>query len=135
MDTTELSNRLYRFIFGLVLLVALYFEAHYLVYAVIIISLVEAVTNWRIPLLVSRLRFHNDGELNEGSLGINFRQSIPFDAERMWRITVVLMLAISYFSFPDTLWFFPWFMGFAILGAGISGVCPIFLGIKWLGFR
>ena len=26
-------------------------------------------------------------------------------------------------------------MGFAILGAGVSGVCPILLGTKWVGFR
>ena len=35
----------------------------------------------------------------------------------------------------DMLWFFPWFMGFAILGAGASGVCPVLLGLKYIGFR
>lgn len=130
-----MSNRIYRLLFGLTLLTALYFELDYLVYGVIIVGLFEAITNWRIPILVSRLRYHNDGDASEGSLGINFKQRIPFDAERAWRISVTAMLAISVFAFPDFLWFFPWFMGFAILGAGVSGVCPVYLGIKWIGFR
>ena len=130
-----MSNRIYRLLYGLILLIALYFEVSYLVYALVIIGLVEAITNWRIPVLISRLRFNNDGNANEGSLGINFKQRIPFDAERAWRIAVSVMMIISYFIFPDILWFFPWFMGFAILGAGVSGVCPVYLGIKWAGFR
>lgn len=130
-----MSNRIYRFLFGLILLVALYFEADYLVYALIITGLLEGITNWRIPILASRLRYHNDGDANEGALGINFKQRIPFEAERAWRVLVVSMLGITYFVFPDTLWFFPWFMGFAILGAGVSGVCPFYLGMKWIGFR
>ena len=130
-----MSNRIYRFCFGLILLLALYLELEYLVYAIMIVALLEAITNWRIPLLITRLRYHNSGDANEGSLGINFKQRIPFEAERAWRITVSLMIAVSYILFPDAMWFIPWFMGFAILGAGISGVCPVYLGIKWIGFR
>lgn len=130
-----MSNRIYRFFFGLLLLLSLYFEMDYLVYAILIITLLEALTNWRIPILISRLRYHNDGDANEGSLGINFKKRIPFDAERAWRITVTLMIAVSYILFPETLWFIPWFIGFAVLGAGVSGVCPVYLGIKWIGFR
>ena len=130
-----MSNRAYRFLYGLLLLFALYFVVGYLIYALIIIGLLEAITNWRIPVLVSRLRYHNDGDANEGSLGIDFKQNIPFDAERAWRISVISMLGVSYFVFSQSLWFLPWFMGFAILGAGVSGVCPIFLAIKWMGFR
>ena len=130
-----MSNRLYRFFFGLALLLSLYFNATYLVYAIMIIALLEGLTNWRIPVLISRLRYHNDGDANEGSLGIHFKQRIPCDAERIWRLTVTLMIAAGYILFPESLWFIPWFIGFAILGAGISGVCPVFLGIKWIGFR
>jgi hypothetical protein len=35
----------------------------------------------------------------------------------------------------DVLWFFPWFMGFAIMGAGASGICPVLLGLRWAGFK
>ena len=130
-----MSNRIYRFSYGLTLLIALYFELDYLVYGMLIVGLLEALTNWRIPILFSRMRYQNDGDPNEGSLGITFKQRIPFDAERAWRIVVTTMVAISYIIFPDLLWFFPWFMGFSILGAGVSGVCPGYLGIKWIGFR
>jgi hypothetical protein len=35
----------------------------------------------------------------------------------------------------EVLWFIPWFMGFAIMGAGASGVCPMILFLKWVGFK
>jgi len=104
-----MSNRIYRLLYGLILLVALYFEVDYLIYALVITGLTEAITNWRIPVLVSRLRYQNDGDPNEGSLGINFKQRIPFDAERVWRILTSIMVVISYLIFPDILWFFTWF--------------------------
>jgi len=129
------SNRLYRMIFGLTLLLALYFDIDQAVYALVGLAIFEAITNLRIPLLVSRLRYHNDGDPDEGSLGIQFPVRTPFEAERGWRLTVASMLAISVFAFPDALWFFPWFMGFAILGAGVSGVCPMFLAMKWIGLK
>ena len=33
------------------------------------------------------------------------------------------------------LWIVPWFIGFALFGAGLSGICPMVLGLKRLGFR
>ncbi len=131
----SLSNRLYRLIFGAILLLALYFDAIQVVYALVSLTAFEAVTNLRIPLLVSRLRYHNDGIPDEGSLGIQFRTRTSFEAERGFRLSVAAMLAISVFIFPDALWFIPWFMGFAILGAGVSGVCPMFLTLKWAGLK
>lgn len=130
-----MSNRLYRLLFGATLLIALYFDLNRIIEALILLSLFEAITNLRIPRLLSRIRFGNDGDPNEGSLGISFTQRTGFEAERGWRLTVFSMLAISYFVYPDTLWFFPWFMGFAILGAGVSGVCPVYLALKWAGMK
>jgi len=130
-----LSNRLYRMIFGAILLLALYFDATQVVYALVGLAAFEAITNLRIPLLVSRLRNGNDGDPDEGSLGIQFHTRTTFQAERAFRLSVAAILAISLFAYPDELWFFPWFMGFAILGAGVSGVCPMFLGLKWAGLR
>jgi hypothetical protein len=60
---------------------------------------------------------------------------LSFDAERVWRLTVGLMLLLSYDYLGDALWFMPWFMGFAILGAGASGVCPVLTVIKALGCK
>ena len=130
-----MSNRLYRMFFGATLLLALYFDVYQAVYALIGLAVFEAITNLRIPLLVSRLRYKNDGDPDEGSLGIQFPVRILFEAERGWRLSVAAMLTIGLFAFPDALWFFPWFMGFAILGAGVSGVCPMFLAMKWAGLK
>jgi len=122
-------------VFGATLLVALYFDTNQAVYVLIGLAAFEAITNLRIPLLVSRLRYGNDGDPDEGSLGIQFHPRTSFEAERAFRLSVATMLSVSLFVYPDTLWFFPWFMGFAILGAGISGVCPMFVAMKWAGLK
>ncbi|MGD8926222.1 MAG: hypothetical protein PVG20_05200 [Thioalkalispiraceae bacterium] len=130
-----MSNRLYRLLYGALLLIALYFELDILIYVLIGLAVFEAVTNLRIPKLISRIRFGNNGDPMEGTIGLNFKTRTRFEAERGWRLTVASMLAISVFVFPDTLWFFPWFMGFAVFGAGVSGVCPMFLLMKWIGLK
>ncbi len=130
-----MSNRFYRLLFGALLLIALYFDLQRLIYVLVGMAVLEALTNLRIPLLVSRLRGVESTSLTEGSLGITFRTRSNFEAERGWRLLVAVMLIVSLFIFPETLWFFPWFMGFAILGAGISGVCPMFLALKWAGLK
>jgi len=62
-----------------------------------------------------------------------------FDSFRAWRISVAIMLGGSYLLLNEqnieVVWFIPWFMGFAILGAGVSGVCPVLLLIRWIGFK
>jgi len=130
-----MTNRTYRFLLGLSLLVTLYFNLQLVMWLIIGIVLFEGITNLRIPKLVNQLRKKNPIAPPEGCLGINFRERIGFEAERGWRILVPSMLILSYVLFYETLWFIPWFMGFAIFGAGISGVCPMFLMLKWLGFR
>ena len=130
-----MSNRLYRLIYGALLLIGLYFDQTILIYVLIGLATFEAITNVRIPKLISKIRLGNEGDPQEGTIGIDFTVRTNFEAERGWRITVAAMLALSIFAFPNTLWFFPWFMGFAIFGAGISGVCPMFLLMKWIGLK
>ena len=130
-----MSNRIYRLLLGAVLVFILYFDVTSLLYALIALATFEAITNLRIPKLVSRRRHGSDGDPGEGCLGIQFTQRTGFEAERGWRLTVAAVLAISLMAYPDHLWFLPWFMAFAILGAGISGVCPMFLLLKWAGLR
>lgn len=130
-----MSNRLYRLLYGALLLTGLYFDQSMIIYVLIGLAIFEAITNLRIPKLVSQFRYGNDGDPLEGSIGIDFNIRTNFEAERGWRITVATMLLLSILIFPDVLWFVPWFMGFAILGAGVSGVCPMFLVMKWIGLR
>jgi len=130
-----LSNRIYRLLFGVALLVGLYFELYMVLYSLIALTLFESTTNLRLPRMVCRLRNRQDCDPQEGSLGIAFKVRTGFEAERGWRMLVALFLIISLVIFPKTLWFFPWFMGFAVMGAGISGVCPMFLALKWAGLK
>lgn len=129
-----MSNRVYRLLFGLTLLLALYFDLYRVLYALIGLAAFEGLTNLRVPCVITRLRSLECSPA-EGSLGIAFKARTDFEAERGFRILVAVALGFSVLVMPDTLWFFPWFMGFAITGAGISGVCPMFLAMKWAGLK
>ncbi|VAW75655.1 hypothetical protein MNBD_GAMMA15-911 [hydrothermal vent metagenome] len=130
-----MSNRLYRMLFGLLLLIGLYFGLNALVYGLVAIAVLEGITNLRLPIIVSRLRGIEASGTAEASLGIAFHTRSSFEAERGFRLLVASMLAIGLFVFPEHLWFFPWFIGFALLGAGASGVCPMYLALRWCGLR
>lgn len=130
-----MTNRLYRLLVGLVLLIGLYFDMPWVIDALIVILFVEGITNWRVPTIVNTLLSKPKCDPNEGSLGIAFSPRCIFEAERAWRLTVGTMLTIGFVLYYPLLWFLPWFMGFAIFGAGVSGVCPVFLLLKWAGFK
>lgn len=132
-----MSERFFRLIVGSLLLAILYFEIPSAIPALIAVLLIEGISNYRIPMLVTRMRqahavaFGDSSELMPDAQMARF----GFEAERAWRLTVALMLAVSVYAFNEQLWFFPWFMGFAIFGAGLSGVCPVLISLKLLGFR
>ena len=132
-----MSNRTYRLVFGAFLLIALYFEFSYLMYALIAILTFEGITNWRIPLMIQKM--HGIPAAITQSVNtpapVNQKYRFNFEAERAWRLVVAFMLFTTYVLFYDKLWFFPWFMGFAIFGAGVSSVCPVLITIKWVGCR
>lgn len=128
-----MSDRTYRLLLGTLLLVSLYFEIGYLMYFLIGMLFFEGVTNWRAPLVLRRLQ----GKVEPTSIPAPDRKESRFDfeAERAWRLIVGLLLLVTFVGFYDKMWFFPWFMGFAIFGAGASGVCPVLIGVKWAGCR
>jgi len=132
-----MTERFFRLIVGALLLVFLYFKIHAAISVLIGILVLEGVSNYRIPLLVTRLRHSVRPEFGDSSELMPTLQyaQIPFDAERAWRLAVALMLLVTLFIFNEQLWFFPWFMGFAIFGAGLSGVCPVLISLKLVGFR
>ena len=130
-----MSDRVYRAMMGLALLVVLYFDLNYAMIAIIVLLFFEGLTNYRLPILVGLLRKHvlkQDYDYADPSLVDGAKYNI--ESERVWRVVVGSFLFIGYFVI-DALWFFPWFMGFAIFGAGLSGVCPVLLAVRWLGFK
>lgn len=132
-----MTERFFRLIIGSLLLGALYFELPALFPALIGVLTFEGITNCRIPVVLSRWcaagapEFEDSGEALPDGRAPRF----AFDAERAWRLAVAAMLTLTTYVYHEQLWFFPWFMGFAIFGAGLSGVCPVLISFKLLGFR
>lgn len=126
-----MSERVFRFILGATLMLLLYFQFETGVYVYMGVLAFEGMTNLRLPILVSRLRYgsdYNDPFVNNSS-------RIGFDAERALRLIVLLMLLVSYVAFRDAAWFFPWFIGFMLFMAGMTNICPMVMGLRWMGFR
>lgn len=135
-----MSERVFRLISGMalwaILLFSTIYQNNHLMIAFCIILLFEGITNWRIPSLISRLRsghvHDNDVSMTDVSQLTGFRR---IEAERMIRFMIVLFLFVSYFSFPDVLWFFPWYVAGMMIVAGISNICPMVMFLRWIGFR
>lgn len=126
-----MSDRIYRLIFGMLMLISLYFNLRYLVYFLIATMIVEGVTNWRVPLLVGKLRgIPASTDVNAGS-----SCRINVDAERVWRLAIGFTFLLAYVIFHDPLWFVPWFLAFVIFGAGASDVCPGLIAIRKAGCK
>jgi hypothetical protein len=126
-----MTERSFRLIVGLTLLAALYLDIRPIVYGVIALFFFEGATSWRIPLLVSR--FRNKASLaNEEVCCSDYK--FNFDAERVLRLLATFVLVTTYIIF-DKLWLFPWFAGLALTVAGVSGICPILILIKMMGFK
>jgi len=128
-----MSERFFRLILGGTLLLILLSERIELLYVYIGIVLLEGLTNWRIPLLISKLAY--GPELRDPPGEVSFRSRFNIDAERILRLVIAGILMLSIFLFPGTLWFIPWFVGFALSMAGMTGICPMAIFIKKVGFR
>lgn len=128
-----MSDRMYRTFLGALILAALVFDLNLLMYSLIVMLGFEGLTNWRIPILVNRLfpRFFSSRPCVPDQYKVRFQ----FEAERAWRLLVGVLLLITYGFLYQILWFVPWFMAFAILGAGVSGICPGAFSLKRIGFR
>ncbi len=128
-----MSERFFRFILGTTLILFLFMGWDRAVYGYICVVLFEGTTNWRIPILISRLRY---GTASAGQSAPNCQlTAIDFDAERVLRMVIAGFLIVSFVVFRDALWFFPWFVGFALVMAGISGICPMAMFIRKIGFK
>lgn len=130
-----MTDRTYRTLLGAALLVVLYFDLTLAMYGIITLLLLEGITNLRLPMIACMVRkcIIAEAPVYEDSSSISAAK-FNFESERVWRLVVGVFLLIGY-SLVDALWFFPWFMGFAIFGAGLSEVCPVLLAVRWVGFK
>ena len=132
-----MSENSYRVILGISLLLGLYFELYYFIYGISVVLLLEALTNYTLPKLYCSLAnsLHPEGkEYIYVRDSFKHRHKINIESERVWRFMVGLIVAVSFY-FYQQLWFVPWFMGFTIFAAGISGICPMFLMLRLIGFK
>jgi Inner membrane protein YgaP-like, transmembrane domain len=128
-----MSERIFRLILGGTLLLFLVYERVDLLYAYTGVVVFEGLTNWRIPMLISKVRYGS--EFRDPSVGVAKIFKYKFDAERALRLVLAGFLVVSLVLFPKVLWLFPWFMGFALSLAGMTGICPMAIFIKKMGFR
>jgi len=129
------TERAYRLIIGLSLLGILYLNSKSAMYGLIALMVVEAITNWRIPLLVSRLRYGMAETSHQAGSEHACDYRFSFEAERALRLVFSGVLFVTYVMFGQQLWLFPWFAGFALAVAGLSGICPMLLFLEKLGFK
>ncbi len=120
------TDRSYRVVLGASLLAILYFDLQSLLFAVIGILYAEGLSNRRLPYVINRLL-----RAEEPAPRITF----PPEAEQAWRLVVATMLLLTGVLFVQNAWFLPWFLGFAILGAGVSDICPVVQLLRMAGCR
>ena len=131
-----MSERMFLFFVGAFILTGLYFEVNLMIYVLCVWLLIEGATGFLLTRMSHKVISIADPV---GLTTFRTHQRFDFEAIRATRIVIASFLGGSFLLLNEynieVLWFFPWFMGFAILGAGVSGVCPIVLITKWLGFK
>lgn len=131
-----MSDRAYLFIVGMYILSALYLGIDMMIYILVAVMLFEGLSGLTITSLTQKLR---KVSLDTGLLRYDATPRFNFDAFRALRIFFAIAMTVSYAAVHEynieVIWFLPWFFGFALVGAGVSSVCPVLLGMKWLGFR
>jgi hypothetical protein len=129
-----MSERIFRLILGATLLVLIYVDYAPLYYAFIGLLFFEGITNWRIPILINRLRFGHDyiGDTPEsGSEKARFN----FEAERVMRLAFATILIPAIFFLPEDLWYLNWLIAAFLTLAGLVNFCPSVVTLRLIGFR
>ncbi len=127
-----MSERNFRVIMGLWLVAGLYLNSIEVIYSLIGLLLFEGITNFRVPLIVCKIRF---GSKHTGLEKKPAVSKISFESERALRFIVALFVSLPLMSGLEFLWWLPWFTGFALIGAGLSGICPMVLALRYAGLR
>ncbi len=129
-----MTERAYRLVTGILMLSFLFFRMDHAVWALIILMSFEGLTNWRVPIIVSRVIYPDNTVMF--SEGENPHYTINYDAERMLRWLLMFMILLGMLSITEGLfWYFPWFIGLMLLLAGVTGICPMVMALRKLGLK
>ncbi len=129
-----MTERAYRLYIGLLMLVFLFFRFDYAVWGLLVLMTFEGLTNWRVPILITRALYpDNMIRVTEGE---NSHYLFNYDAERMLRWIVMLMILLGVLHQTENLfWFFPWFVALMLLLAGVTGICPMVMALRKMGLK
>lgn len=130
-----MSEKNFRIILGTWLIIGLLTSSPYVIYALVGLLLFEGATNLRVPALVARARGGKQVNVKVDAENFNPNARTSFEAERGLRLIVAILIVVPMTSTTELLWLLPWFVGFALIGAGLSGICPMVLALRWLGMR
>jgi len=101
----------------------------------------EAITNWRVPIIVTRLRYGENYKQYLDTPTPNKRILGKIEAERFLRVVVFVFVAIpfslhymgiEYLHYID---FLPWFVATMLSLAGVTNICPMVMFLRFLGMR
>ncbi len=129
-----MSERAFHFVFGTLLIAALYFGSTRVVYILIGWQIIEVVSGRNLTDFLSRLRSGKGYAIDAVPAPDVPRCGFRVSANRALRAVLALLL-LAYVFFFNQLWIAGWFIGFALMAAGISGMCPMVAALKKLGFR
>ena len=130
-----MSEKNFRIVLGAWLVLGLLLNSVPVIYALLALLFFEGLTNLRIPGVLVRVRAGAASGTLEETADLNANARVSFEAERALRLIVATLILIPMSGFADFLWLLPWFVGFALIGAGLSGICPMVLALRWLGLR
>lgn len=134
-----MSERIFRMILGVMLFVALtmaaLLESRVPIYAVLGIIAFEAITNLRVPILITRLRYGKD--YKQYLITPPATNSIlgKVEAERFLRVAVFGFVCLPFIISIEYIDFMPWFVATALLLAGVTNICPMVMFLRYVGMR
>ncbi|WP_455375346.1 YgaP family membrane protein [Kaarinaea lacus] len=129
-----MSERTFRLILGSSLLVLINIDYKPLFYVYLFVLFFEGFTNWRIPILVNRIRYGQDYLTNQPAPE-NQNARINFEAERAMRLVFGAVLIPAIFLLPRDLWFINWIIASFLTLAGLVNFCPTVVSLRYLGFK
>lgn len=130
-----MSEPQYRVLFGLSLLISIYFDWPAVVCILVTLLLFESISNSFIPERLSRWHANQASQQVRCSESPNHEYRFNLEADRVTRFIIAILITLSYFILPELLWILTWFIGFNIVLAGICNCCPTTLLFQKLGFR
>lgn len=134
-----MSERIFRIILGAVLFIALtiaaVLETRTPVYIALAIIAFEAITNWRIPIIITRIRYGKNFKEHIQVQPANTRILGRIEAERFLRVAVIMFICLPFIVPVIYVEFVPWFVATALVLAGVTNICPMVMFLRYTGMR